>query len=158
MNVPDSFTPVSGYRMWALGLGRLWSQGGPEKVPWPESDPMRAACLKHGYPSFFNPRLPEHDAPDPNCTCGIHAAYAPWDMSLAQPLPPWSLISGRVGGWGRVAVGDKGFRAEMARPLELFFEPWWDEGTWRAAARVARTYGVPLVSWETSLTEGAIAG
>jgi hypothetical protein len=56
-----------------------------------------------------------------------------------------------------VAVGKNGFRAEMARPFELFFEPWWDEGMWRAAARVARTYGIPLVSWEESLAQSAIA-
>jgi hypothetical protein len=156
MKVPDSFTPMTGYRTWALGLGRLWSAGGPEKVAWPASEPLQAACLKHGFPSFFNARLPEHLAPAPNCTCGIHAAYAPWDMGLAQPQRPWSLISGRVEGWGRVAVGEKGFRAELARPLELFFESWWDESMWRAASSVARTYGVPLVSWETSLLEGAL--
>jgi hypothetical protein len=158
INVPDSFTPVRGYRTWALGLGRLWSSHGPEKVAWPTSDPLRAACLKHGYPSFFNPRLPEHGAPDRDCTCGIHAVYAPWDLATAQAQRPWSLIFGRVEGWGRVAVGEKGFRAEMARPLELFFESWWDEPMWRAATRVARTYGIPLVSWETSPTEGAITG
>ena len=123
---------------------------------WPKSEPLRAACLKHGYPSFFNARLPEHRAPEPDCTCGIHAGYSPWDVGLVQPRRPWSLVFGRVEGWGRVAVGKNGFRAEMARPLELFFEPWWDEPMWRAAARVARTYGIPLVSWETSLTEGAI--
>ena len=158
MKVPDSFTPMKGYRTWALGFGKLWSSGGPEKVAWPTSEPLRAACLKHGFPSFFNSRLPEHAAPAPLCTCGIHGAYAPWDMGLGEPRRPWSLISGRVEGWGRVAVGEKGFRAELARPLELFFEPWWDENMWRAASRVARAYKVPLVSWETSMVEGAIRG
>jgi len=151
VKVPDSFTPMKGYRTWALGFGKLWSTAGPEKVAWPTTEPLRATCLTHGFPSFFNTRLPEHLAPAPNCTCGIHAAYAPWDMGLAQPRRPWSLISGRVEGWGRVAVGEKGFRAEQARPLELFFEPWWDERTWQIAAQVARAYGIPLVSLEESL-------
>jgi hypothetical protein len=158
VKVPDSFTPMKGYRTWALGFGKLWSTAGPEKVAWPTSAPLRAACLKHGFPSFFNARLPEHMAPAPSCTCGIHAAFAPWDMGLTQPRRPWSLISGRVEGWGRVAVGEKGFRAELARPLQLFFEPWWDERTWESAAQAARAYNIPLVSWEDSLTEGAIRG
>jgi len=155
MKVPDSFTPVTGYRTWAVGLGRLWSSHGPEKVAWPKSEALRAACLKHGYPSFFNPRLPEHAAPDPLCSCGVYGVFAPWDLELAEPRRPWSLVTGRVEGWGRVAVGQKGFRAEFARPLELFFEPWWDEQAWRAAARVAQGYGIPLVPWEVSPAQGA---
>jgi hypothetical protein len=59
---------------------------------------------------------------------------------------------------GPVAVGEKGFRAELARPLELFFEPWWDEPMWRAAAHVARAYKIPLVSSEMSMMEAAIPG
>ena len=150
MKVPDSFTPVTGYRTWALGLGWLWSSQSPEKVAWPATEPLRARCLKHGFPSLFNPRMPQHSAPDRDCACGIHAVYAPWDLELIEPRRPWALISGRVEGWGRVALGERGFRAEVARPLELFFEPWWDEPMWRTASNVARAYGVPIVSWETA--------
>ena len=109
MKVPDSFTPVTGYRTWALGLGWLWSSQSPEKVAWPATEPLRARCLKHGFPSLFNPRMPQHSAPDRDCACGIHAVYAPWDLELIEPRRPWALISGRVEGWGRVALGERGF-------------------------------------------------
>jgi hypothetical protein len=148
MKVPDSFTPVAGYRTWAVGLGWLWSPHAPEKVAWPASEPLQATCLKHGFPTLFNPRLPQHGAPDPNCGCGIHAVYTPWDLEFRETRSPWALIAGRVEGWGRVAITERGFRAELARPLELFAEPWWDEPMRRAASAVARAYGVPLLSWE----------
>jgi len=154
MSVPDAIVPIVAYKTWALGFGQLWSSHGPGRGRWPRTDPMRAICLLRGIPSCFNHRMPEHPAPDQSCTCGIHAVLDPWDLKLDEPRDPWTLVAGRVEGWGRVAIGEKGFRAELARPRELFEEPWWDEVTRRAAARVAHAYGVPLVSWETSPTHG----
>jgi hypothetical protein len=102
--------------------------------------------------------MPEHTAPDRFCACGIYGAFAPWDLEINEPHPHWRIIAGRVEGWGRVAMGQKGFRAESARPLELFAEPWWDDTIRRAAVRVARAYGIHLVTWETSLpAEGAVS-
>ena len=134
--------------------GHLWSARGPGRERWPRTEPLRAICLAHGVTSFLNSRMPEHTAPDQCCRCGIYAVFAPWDLEFDEPRNPWTLVAGRVEGWGRVALGEKGFRAELARPRELFAELWWDEVTRRAAARVAHAYGVPLVSWETSPTHG----
>ena len=137
-----------------MGLGQLWSAQGPSRERWPRAEPMQAICLSHSVPSFLNPRRAQHTAPNQFCTCGIYGVFAPWDLEFNKPRNPWTLVAGRVEGWGRVAIGEKGFRAELARPRELFAEPWWDEVTQRAAALVARAYGVPIVSWETSPTHG----
>lgn len=158
MSVPDTIAPLIGYRTWALGLGQLWSPRAPGRERWPRSEPLRAVCLRHGVPSRFNPRKPDHTAPDQFCTCGIHAVFAPWDLEFDEPRNPWTLVAGRIEGWGRVALGEKGFRAELARPCALFGEVWWNEGTQRAAARAAHAYGIPLVSWETSPTQSALFG
>jgi len=158
MTVPDAIAPLVGYRTWALGLGQLWSAHGPGRERWPRTEPLRAICLRHGVPSLFNPRIPAHAAPDPCCTCGIYAVFAPWDLEFDEPSNPWTLVAGRVEGWGRVTLGEKGFRAELARPRQLFAELWWDGATRRAAASAARGYGVPLDSWEASPTPSAQPG
>jgi hypothetical protein len=147
MKVPDAIAPVVGYRSWAMGLGGLWSVHGPGRIPWPRSRPLQATCLKPSGPSF-TARAPRHAAPVPDCDCGIYGAFEPWEVTLGQPRFPWTLVTGRVEVWGRVMVGSRGFRAEIARPLELFAESWWDERTKRSAAIIAKTYGVPLISLE----------
>jgi len=158
MSVPDAIAPLIGYRTWAMGLGQLWSPHGPGRQRWPRTEPLRAICLRHGVPSFINPRIPEHAAPDQHCTCGIYATFAPWDLEFDELRHPWALVAGQVEGWGRVALGERGFRAELARPRQLFDELWWDEATRRAAARAARAYGIPFVSWETSPTHSILRG
>jgi hypothetical protein len=135
-----------------MGLGQLWSARGPARVRWPRTEPLLATCLRHGAPSCFNRRLPSHSAPDPLCTCGIYGVFAPWDLEVSEPPNPWTLIIGRVEGSGRVGLGEKGFRAEIARPIELFAETWWDERTQRSANRVAAPYGVALAAWEVTST------
>jgi hypothetical protein len=147
MRIPDRIAPVVGYRSWAIGLGRLWSVHGPGRTPWPRSRPLRATCLKLTEPSFTT-RAPLHAAPESGCDCGIYGAFEPWDITLRQPRLPWTLVTGRVEVWGRVMVGSRGFRSEIARPLELFAESWWDERTKRSIALIAKSYGVPLISLE----------
>jgi hypothetical protein len=155
MTTPDAIAPVSGYRTWAMGMGRLWSAQGPERMRWPTKEPLNAICLKHGGRSCFNTRRPSHSAPDPFCSGGVYGVFAPWDLEFAPPPNPWTLVVGRVEGWGRVALGKTGFRAEFARPLELFAESSWEEATQRKAARVAAAYEVPLLAWESARVPGA---
>jgi hypothetical protein len=150
MTTPDAIAAVSGYRTWAMGMGQLWSAQGPARVRWPTKQPLKAICLKNGGRSCFNTRRPSHSAPDSSCTCGAYGVFAPWDLDFAPPPNPWTLVVGRVEGWGRVALGETGFRAEIATPLELFAESWWEEATQRTAARVADVYEVPLLAWESS--------
>jgi hypothetical protein len=153
---PGAIRPIAGFRTWAMGLGYLWSPRGPGRVRWPKADPLRAICTKHsGRVSF--PLTPHgHQAPELNCTCGIYGAYDPWDVDLGEQRHPWTLIVGRVEGWGRVALGSRGFRAELARPVELVAEPWWGPELDRAARKVALDYGVPLVSWEDALARSLV--
>lgn len=135
--VPVRASPTRSHRSSGTGHGRAGAR--PAVVSaWArqetlaETEPLRAKCLAHGAPSCFKPRTPEHTAPDQCCTCGIHAVFAPWDLGFHEQRSPWTLVAGRVEGWGRVALGEKGFRAELARPRELFAELWWDDATRRA--------------------------
>lgn len=152
MSVPDAIAPESGYRTWAVGLGRLWSVQGPGRIRWPRSQPLRASCLKHGPLGLFRSRPPEHPAPDRLCTCGIYGVFDPWNIETRAPRGPWTLVAGRVEGWGRVVIGTRGFRAALARPVDLFAEPWWDECTAHTVAGVAGAYGVPLALEHAAVT------
>jgi hypothetical protein len=157
MNTPQATMSIAGFRSWAMGLGYLWSPRGPGRVRWPRSEPLRAICTKHSAHPAFPPVRGGHQAPELTCTCGIYGAYDPWDIELGEQKQPWSLIVGRVEGWGRVALGARGFRAELARPVELVAEPWWTPNLERAARNVALAYGVPLVSWEDALARTPVA-
>jgi hypothetical protein len=158
MKIPDAIAPIVGYRTWAMGLGQLWSAHGPGRVRWPRTEPLLATCLKHGALSCFNRRLPAHHAPDQLCTCGIYGVFAPWDLEVSEPRDPWTLVIGRVEGWGRVVLGEKGFRVELARPVELFVETWWDERTQRSASRLAAAYGVSIPAWEVTSAHRTLHG
>ena len=150
MKIPDAITPVVGYRSWSVGMGRLWSPRGPSRVRWPRRGALRARCLKHGDPNPFHPAMKptdRHDAPQPDCSCGIYAMREPWDIEAVPVTPPWGVVIGRVDGWGRVVLGRKGWRAELVRPVELFADPSWNEPTRSEMNAVAKMYGLPL-RWE----------
>ena len=150
MKIPDAITPVVGYRGWSVGMGRLWSPRGPSRVRWPRRGALRARCLKHGDPNPFHPAMKptdRHDAPQPDCSCGIYAMREPWDIEAVPVTPPWGVVIGRVDGWGRVVLGRKGWRAELVRPVELFADPSWNEPTRSEMNAVAKMYGLPL-RWE----------
>jgi hypothetical protein len=88
MSVPDAIAPIVAYRRWAPGFGQLWSSHGPGRERWPRTEPLRAICLRHGVPSCFNHRMPEHTAPEQGCTCGIYGVFAPWDLEFDEPRKP----------------------------------------------------------------------
>jgi hypothetical protein len=150
MRIPDEINPIVGYRGWSVGMGQLWSPMALARVPWPKQGPLRARCLKDGIPNPFRAQAhhPErHDAPQPDCSCGIYAMREPWDIEAVPVTPPWGVVIGKVHGWGRVLVGTKGWRAELVRPVELFADPSWNEPTRSEMNAVAKTYGLPL-RWE----------
>jgi hypothetical protein len=79
---------------------------------WPAAAPLVARCDLHA-----------HDAPDERCTCGIHAARSPDDVTtyLRGRDDPRTVarVVGRVRVWGRVVEHERGWRASHALPLEL---------------------------------------
>lgn len=153
MNVPDAITPVEGYRAWGLGLGRLWSMRAPTPTPWPTSGPLRARCLKDRNPLVgrAEPVAGCHYAPSPGCSCGVYAAWEPWELESISLGPPFVLVVGRVWGWGRVVLGTRGWRAEYVQPVELFVAPWWSETTKAHVRRVADAYALPLAAWSVDV-------
>ena len=123
--VPDAIGAIVGWRTWRLrdtpaGL-RLVST--IDEAAWPARRPLAASC-----------RLAGHAAPEPGCSCGVHAAS---QLSLPlEYLPPHVrassafrtpailgydrvILIGHVSLWGRVVECEWGWRGELAYPAEL---------------------------------------
>ncbi|MDQ3877150.1 MAG: hypothetical protein M3290_02195, partial [Actinomycetota bacterium] len=98
--IPDSPTPIVGYRVWGLrsdGLLQSTSSGFTSEPPvWMPFEPFTARCLALSPCAEAVPSL-EHG-------CGIHA-YTGLDPALkwAKAMPAErAVVVGRVRLWGRV--------------------------------------------------------
>ena len=125
MGVPDYFEPTIGWRAWLVVETK---------------DGLRLQSVL--YPTLWSPRREEvavcrpgddatgalapHEAPHPDCRCGIYASKAP---ELATPYvhthgggSSGSLlrIVGKVSLWGTVIEGAQGYRASRAYPERLY--------------------------------------
>ena len=111
MIAPDLIEPVVGFRRWRLLGERLSSPFIP--VQWDERT-LHARCFPANRRLLFGHGwLDEpHEAPHPNCKCGIYAWHRPPPRSR---IPDPDQAMGVVTVWGRVEVHRDGMRAEHAR-------------------------------------------
>jgi hypothetical protein len=101
-------------------------------TPWPGGGAwLSAAC--------DSPQ--QHDAPAPDCQCGIHA-WHPCASSARRVLAARAEVPGIVEAGGEVQLHEQGFRARRARPHALIVAP---RRNARAIERLGRRYGVPVI-------------
>jgi hypothetical protein len=100
---------------------------------WPPGRPAVADCKK-----LYRVR---HEAPDPLCECGIHAAKLldSWRHYLSVGN---DRVFGRALVWGERLEGELGWRAATAYPLELYVPATLDDA--EAVAAGLAVYGVPV--------------
>lgn len=161
VEVPDGITPLVGYRGWLVKNNSLWSAY-PEirSVEWPVNGPLQSECLKpkqrgrEGDDREFLPSPSNHYwSPHLECTCGIYALHEYpklWkqleDGRRVASFKPWphESVTGIIHGWGRIIVGDKGFRAQSAKPIALVSRP--KSNSWpKVIERLAERYGLEIV-------------
>lgn len=174
--IPDSITPVVGFRAWRLTQAGLVSvvHGGR----WSHKEPEVAWCSDRtgAFPGFqvifpFSgggarvlppaPASAEHLAPDEKCSCGIYATAQLEDLkSGTLHLGIWgrqNYVLGIVEGYGKVILHDKGWRAERARIRQLCVWRGMPDG-WRSlVVETAASYGVGL-AWIEEGTARALGG
>jgi hypothetical protein len=132
---PDFACAVVGYRAWQLGPGGiLFPLALPAAPPW-EPAINRARC-------FAGPRHDPHEAPGPDCTCGLYALRDPDDGRLKLGHP----AVGAIAAWGEIEVHAAGLRAEYASVIALAHGPSPSSGPPARLREAARRYGVRLVS------------
>jgi hypothetical protein len=125
---PDGIEPVVGWRAWTARRSEAdhpdatWGLHSVAYVAeWPVGAPLRARC-----------RLPRNacrDIPGQRCRCGIYAVNGPVE-AYRYMRNPRRVISGTFSGvpivlgevalWGRIVVGELGWRGEFGYPRRLF--------------------------------------
>lgn len=136
---PDLFEEIVGWRAWevdetALGFGRPALRSvtmfGEETV-WPARAWLVAVCEAGR----------EHEAPSDFCACGIYAARDRSHLVRQGYHDAEAVIAiGRAALAGRVKRCERGYRAEKARPLEL----WLPYSAWELVAPLRERYGIPV--------------
>lgn len=106
-------------------LGRMGSRLGAiaQDETWDEPT-MQARCV-YGK---------SHEAPDASCTCGF------WAVRDEASLGKTRGAYGRVAMWGRVVEYAHGWRAQYAKPIEL----WLPGGDEKTAETLRSFYGCPV--------------
>ncbi|GAA4993198.1 hypothetical protein WHI96_11755 [Pseudonocardia tropica] len=126
---PDVAGVVVGWRCWRVtGPAAAPRLRSPVHVAteWPPGGALVARCELRG-----------HEAPDPACTCGLHAVRDPARVGGVGFGP--GTVLGCVALWGLVVEGEHGWRAGAAAPLVLFCGPALGEPE---RGGLARTYRV----------------
>lgn len=155
--IPDSITPVVGYRGWTFKDGYLYSCY--RSVKWPKNKALQAECIHPTFTSInekgFRSKITDHhNYPIKDCTCGIYAlhefpnSYDKDENGNRRRAPkPWPhyALSGIVLSWGHLVMGDKGFRGEFAKPAALISRPR-SKTLAPIIEELAQNYGIKIVS------------
>jgi len=128
----EALRPAVGWKVWRVENGLLRSVLYGDL--WPVDEPVEAVCRRQ--------LRSRHEAPSRGCECGIHAGreLGAWDHYLA--VGSEARVFGRVLLWGSTIQGARGWRAALARPVEILVPPA-VEGQ-REIADALRAYGVPV--------------
>jgi hypothetical protein len=121
---PDYVEPVVGWRTWnAVDRHRRARLSSViQRSVWPTREPLLASCRCARWALWPFSRL-RHEAPAPDCGCGIYAAspgvvrrYLPEHVAESVMV----RVIGRVALWGVVYEHEHGWRASAAYPTCLF--------------------------------------
>jgi hypothetical protein len=111
--------PIVGWRTWNLSddhsAPRLLPAGSGGRDAW---EPRRAAEARCEA-SILTRTLHPHPAPEPSCTCGIHASRSLDAFERPRPAWPPPCVVGTVSLWGTVIEHERGWRARYAYPARL---------------------------------------
>ena len=100
--------PLIAWRTWNLtarGRRLRLAPVGDHRMAWPPRERVRAVCA----------RRRSHVAPDPTCTCGVHASKSVAALQRARG----PVVLGTVALWGRVIEHELGYRASFGYPQRL---------------------------------------
>lgn len=143
-SAPDLIEPVLGFRLWSIDPdGNLRSLHHPEQT-WP-SDTLTARC-RAGRP---------HQAPEHDCSCGVHAWYTPCPQTASLGCP--GVVAGAIVLWGRVELHAQGMRGQHCRIVALALPPFRSRKREHVIVAAARL-NVPAVPNRTLARVSALHG
>ena len=119
MSIPDYISPIVGYRVWKWENTGLKSLCGER---WHPGQSLAARCRASAVAGPIVGRAKAvhdaHESPQTDCTCGVYAS-----KSLEQLRTTGYErcgIHGEVYLWGKVIEHERGWRAQLAYPKNLF--------------------------------------
>jgi hypothetical protein len=121
MSIPDYISAIVGYRGWTWDTKGLKSLCGER---WHPNHSLAARCRASAVVGTIASRVEGHDsheAPQANCTCGVYAAKSL--EHLRKNGYDRCGIYGEVRLWGTVVEHERGWRAQLAYPKNLFLSP-----------------------------------
>jgi hypothetical protein len=121
MNVPDYISPIAAYRVWQWDTTGLKSLCGE---PWHPGQPLAARCRVYSAGTIVaraEAAHDAHDAPQADCTCGVYASKSLEHLRTTGYARYG--IHGEVYLWGKVVEHERGWRAQLAYPRNLFLSP-----------------------------------
>ncbi len=139
--VPDLIEPVVGFRKWGIVRGHLSSPFIP--LAWRDRE-VHARCYPANRTLVFGHGWVDepHDAPHPECQCGVYAYHRP---PPDGPIPYLDRVAGIVTLWGRVEVHGDGMRAQHARVEALAVRPHLGSRQVERVDRIASQLAVDVV-------------
>jgi hypothetical protein len=133
--VTSAAEPVVGWKIWRVDHSedRTRLRSVLYGSLWPPGRPAVADCKK-----LYRVR---HEAPDPLCECGLHAAKSleQWQHYLAVG---GDRVFGRAMLWGERLEGELGWRAASAYPLAIYVPATLENA--EGIADGLAVYGVPV--------------
>lgn len=171
IKIPDAIRPLNGYKIVKITTGKgkvtvrsliyyttVWR---PWEVKVATCEVLDNPLLRNWIGHLnVNPK-PKHSAPDLDCQCGIYTLknpysvlnrfklYVPGNKDVIVINDPSALervnefyVMSELEVWGKVIVGDDGYRSEKARILRFFVD---DRYTFLHDALEVQ-YGVPVQS------------
>jgi hypothetical protein len=112
--------PITGWRTWNLSddpsAPRLLPAGSGGRAAW---EPLSAAVARCAASAILTRSIHRHPAPDPACTCGIHASRSLEAFERPRPAWPPPCVVGTVSLWGTVIEHERGWRGRFAYPARL---------------------------------------
>jgi len=118
MSIPDYISSIVGYRAWTWDTKGLKSLCGER---WHPNQSLAARCRASAVVGTIASRVEghdSHDAPQAKCTCGVYAAKSL--EHLRKNGYDRCGVYGEVCLWGTVVEHERGWRAQLAYPKNLF--------------------------------------
>jgi hypothetical protein len=172
IRAPDLVEPIVGWRLWLVVSdgGYFWLESMLYPVRWMPRRALEARCHPHRRCYLCSPAevesFPSHAAPSEACECGIYASRSPETLTpyLDSTYPGRAAVDrvvGRVRLWGKVVVGERGWRGEHAYPDAIYVRRRTSKAqgapTSADIAAGLRDYGVPILSLQPGSIPETIA-
>jgi hypothetical protein len=129
--------PLVAGSLYGLRFWRVIADAGDEFL----AGPITGACWPTGGEWMRAACATGHDAPAPDCDCGVHA-WHPRRESARSVMRVRGMVPGVMEAQGPVEVHEDGFRAERGRPHALVATR---GGNRRLIARLAERYGAEVI-------------